>query len=153
VEFALEIRHIRTLQIFREMKAGEGKKNLVYECDWRRRPFNIEENAAHHRVSVSGDVAPAEAYRFEPAIHTAFAIFGCPSCRVQKKADAANLFVTAQIKPVQRPARDTDQIARFDFNSDDRRGLGVNVENSSALNDKTNLIFGVDMFSAELREH
>src|SRR5262249_7882964 len=135
------------------MKAREWKKYIVHERDGCRCAFDVEENAAHHRISVSSDVAPAEAHRFESCIHTAFAVLRSPTCRVQKQADAANLPVTAQIKPVQRPPWHTNQIAWFDFNPDDWRRLWIDVENSPALNNEADLVFSVDMLTAELGEH
>src|SRR2546430_17546767 len=89
----------------------------------------------------------------EVCVDAAVGIPGCPAGGILEQPDAPNLLIGAQIEPVQRPPRYADQIPRLNFNADDRRSLGIHMEDPAALHDETDLVLVMPAFTAELREH
>src|SRR5438105_3455436 len=110
----------------------------------RRMPRNVGIGALSH-------VGRAEADGFEVAVYTTLAVFGGPSRWIQEQTDATNLLVAAQIEPVQSPTRDTNEITGLDLDANDGRCFRIDVENSPALHNKTDFVFRMDVFAAELR--
>src|SRR5437764_15341374 len=78
---------------------------------------------------------------------------GRPAAGVLKQANAANSFVLTEIKPVLRPARHIDQIARFDLDGEYGAVLRMNVKHAAAADSETDLVLGVRVLLAELGKH
>src|SRR2546428_4980782 len=76
----------------------------------------------------SSDESASHANRLKFFVHAAVGIQRCPAVRILKEANAANLPVRAEIEPMQRAARNTDQVSGFHFDSDNGRRFGIHME-------------------------
>src|SRR5690242_2806108 len=76
-----------------------------------------------------------------------------PSRRVLKQTDGANPFVRAEMEPVMRTARHTDQITGFDFDSSDRPVAWMNMKQAAPGDDEAHFVFIVPVLALESRQH
>src|SRR5262245_56235866 len=54
---------------------------------------------------------------------------------------------------MQRAARNANQVAGLNFDSDNGRSLGIHMKEAAALDDETDLVFIMPVLAAEFREH
>src|SRR5262245_49769778 len=147
----------------REVLANVGKHHVIHKADARRRPFDIEQNATareshgldlHHRIkSHRLHVRRPQAHRRILLVHPAFHIVGRPPALILEQPNAANCLVLAQVKPVLRPARHVDQIARLNLNGEHRTILRMNVKHAAAADREPHFVLGVRVLLAEFGEH
>src|SRR5437667_61253 len=99
------------------------------------------------------DESASKANCFEFFVHATIGVPRRPAGGILKKTDAADLSVGTKVEPVQRPARNANQVARLHFDSNNRRCLGIHMEKPAPLDDEANLVLLMPMFPAELRKH
>ena len=99
------------------------------------------------------DIARPPADRLVVSIHTAAGVVRGPAGNILKQTDRANAAITAQVEPVQRAARNTNQIASLNLERDYGTIRRMNVEESTPGDDVTHFVFIVAMLDVELREH
>src|SRR6185295_3284541 len=86
---------------------------FVDKIDWRRCAFDIEQVSSDRHLGISREIGRPKANRLIPAIDAAAGVMRRPACRILEKADRTYGPVAAQIEPMQRSPRHTDQIAGF----------------------------------------
>src|SRR5438876_211182 len=127
------------------MTPGKRKQNIVDECNWGRRAFNIEENASGWHCA-SGNDGASETDWLEFVVDAAVGIQRSPAGWVLKKADAADLLIRAEIEPMQDAPRDSNQIPGFHFDGDNRRRLRIHVKEAPALHNESHFVFVMPVF-------
>ena len=74
---------------------------------------------------------------------------------VLKQPNRANVAIAAEIEPMPGAARHANQVARFDFDRDDRPAAfaRMDMKQAPAPDDEPYLVLVVPVLGAELREH
>src|SRR5688572_20162938 len=98
--FTPKIREVERARAVAGVSTRIRKENVVNERDGSGRPFDVEENSPHHAPPLRDERSP-EADRFKFLVDSAVGIRGRPAGRILEEANAADLFVGAQVKPVQ----------------------------------------------------
>src|SRR6266849_34891 len=101
------------------------------------------------RRNVSG--TPANG--FVIPLHAAARVAGRPAGLILEQANGANAAVSAEIEPVQRAARNANQVAGFHFYRHNRALLRVDMEQSAPGDDVADLVRIVAMLDVERCEH
>src|SRR5262245_40461156 len=76
-----------------------------------------------------------------------------PARHVLKQPNGPDASISAEIEPVMRAARHTDQITRLNFDRKHWRTWWMNVEQATALDDEADFVFVVPVLAVELVEH
>src|SRR3989442_10338572 len=105
------------------------------------------------RRCLRGNVSGSPANGFVIPVHTAARVVGCPGGLFLEEADGPNAAVAAEIEPVQRPARNANQVSGFNFDRYNRALRRMNVEQPTPSDNVTNLVFIVRMFDVEFCQH
>src|SRR6266567_6303870 len=101
------------------------------------------------RRNVSG--APANGLVIP--VHAAVRIMRRPARFFLEQPDRTNAAVPAKIEPVQRPARNANQVAGLHLDRNNRALLRMNMEQASASDDVTDFVLIMGMLDVELCEH
>src|SRR5436853_5745240 len=104
-------------------------------------------------LEVCRDISRPEAKRLIAGILAAFGVMRCPARRVLKQADGANLTVRAEVEPVMRAARHTDQITGFDFDGRHWPLSWMNVKQAAPGDDEAHFVFIMPVLALEARQH
>src|SRR2546427_5896938 len=93
------------------------------------------------RRCLRGNVSGSPANGFVIPVHTAARVVGCPAGLVLEQPNGANAAVAAEIEPVQRPARNANQVSGFNFDRYNRVLRRMNVAQNTPNGNVTNLVF------------
>src|SRR6266567_5119021 len=105
------------------------------------------------RRCLRRNISGAQANRFVIPVHAAVRITRRPARFFLEQPDRTNAAVSAKIEPVQRPARNANQVAGLDFDRNNRALLRMNMEQASASDDVTDFVLIMGMLDVELCEH
>src|SRR5271168_5062976 len=129
---------------------------VVPSMSRRRTRTGLHSLAATRALLYRGlrrDIARPPADRLVVSVQTAAGVVRGPAGNILKQTDRANAAITAQIEPMQRAARNTNQIASLDLERDYGTIRRMDMEQSTPGDDVTHLVFIVAMLDVELREH
>src|SRR5437660_12842133 len=87
------------------------------------------------------------------SVHAAAGVVGHPAGLVLEQTNRANAAVSAEIEPMKRAARNTNQVASFHLNRDNRALLRMDVQQPTPGHDVTEFVLIVRMLYVELGEH
>src|SRR6266581_1286246 len=105
------------------------------------------------RRCLRRNISGAQANRFVIPVHAAVRIMRRPARFFLEQPDRTNAAVSAQIEPVQRPARNANQVAGLDFDRNNRALERMDMEQASARYDVADFVLIVGMLDIELCEH
>src|SRR5260370_21106444 len=105
------------------------------------------------RRSLRRNVSGAPANWFVIPVYAAVCIMWRPPGLVLEQPDRANAAISAQIEPVQRPARNANQVPGFDLDRNNLALLRVDMEQASSRDDVANLVLVVRMLDVKFCEH
>src|SRR5258708_4329629 len=86
-------------------------------------------------------------------VHAAVRIMRRPSRFFLEQPDRTNAAVSAQIEPVERSARNANQVAGLDFDRNNRALARMDMEQTSACDDVPDLVLIMRVLDVELCEH
>src|ERR1044071_1567519 len=95
----------------------------------------------------------AKANRHKYFIDTTLRVVRRPARHVLKQANRADATIGAEVEPVQRAARNANQIAGFDFDCQHSAVRRMNVEESVTGDGESHFVLIVPVFAIELCEH
>src|SRR5712692_7436312 len=95
----------------------------------------------------------AETYRKKILISSTIRVVWRPTSHVLKQADCSNSAISAEVKPVPGPARNTNQVPSFNLNGNYRSPLRMDMEQSMPGDYEPYFVFVMPVFAIELCQH
>src|SRR5262245_13269602 len=96
------------------------------------------------------EVGWAEAHGLKLSVHAALRVVRCPAGRILKEPNRPDTTVGAEIEPVMRATRYTNQVAGLNFDRKHRSLGRMDVKEPAPFDDEPHLIFVVPVLTAEL---
>src|SRR5262249_7712350 len=100
-----------------------------------------------------GNIRRAETERLKIAVDAARGVMRRPARRVFEQANGADTPVRAEIEPVQEAGRNSDQVAGFDLDGDNRAVLHVEMKQPAPFDDEPHLVIVMPVLAVEFSQH
>src|SRR5262245_19022519 len=137
------------------MEKASCRRNLPASSCPRCRAERIapKYNSDSRSLRRSGNVGRSKADGLKIAVNAAAGVIRRPARRVFEQTNGPDAAIGAEIEPVQKASRHSDQVARFDLDGDYGAILRVEVKQPSALDDETHLVVVGPVLAVEFGQH